>query len=42
LEALAAGLPVVSTRIGAEGLSLRPNRDLVVAEGIEQMAEALI
>lgn len=42
LEALACGLPVVSTRIGAEGLDLQPGRDLVVAERVEDMAAALI
>jgi len=42
LEALACGLPVVSTRIGAEGLALVPGRDLVVVEDVEQMAGALV
>src|SRR5262249_40739153 len=42
LEALACGLPVVSTRVGAEGLCLEPGRDLVVVEKIERMAEALV
>jgi glycosyltransferase involved in cell wall biosynthesis len=42
LEALAAGLPVVSTRIGAEGLELRPDKDLVVVEGVKDMAAALV
>ncbi len=42
LEALACGLPVVSTRIGAEGLCLKPGRDLVVVDSAEQMAAALI
>jgi glycosyltransferase involved in cell wall biosynthesis len=42
LEALACGLPVVSTRVGAEGLGLEAGRDLVVVEGVEQMAPALI
>lgn len=42
LEALAAGLPVVSTRVGAEGLHLRPGQDLVVVEGIDEMAAALV
>ncbi|HEY1187008.1 MAG TPA: glycosyltransferase family 4 protein [Gemmata sp.] len=37
LEALAAGTPVVSTRVGAEGLELAPNRDLFVAETQEEM-----
>lgn len=42
LEALAASLPVVSTRIGAEGLELRPEKDLVVVEGVKDMAAALV
>src|SRR5262249_5222062 len=42
LEALACGLPVVSTRIGAEGLALRPGRDLFVVDGLELMAPALL
>jgi glycosyltransferase involved in cell wall biosynthesis len=42
LEALAAGLPVVSTRVGAEGLSLRPGSDLVVVDDVEQMAAAVV
>jgi glycosyltransferase involved in cell wall biosynthesis len=42
LEALAAGLPVVSTRIGAEGLALRPEEDYSLADTPEEMAEALI
>jgi glycosyltransferase involved in cell wall biosynthesis len=42
LEALATGMPVVSTRIGAEGLSLRPGHDLTVVERTEDMAGALV
>jgi glycosyltransferase involved in cell wall biosynthesis len=42
LEALAAELPVVSTRVGAEGLSLRPGSDLVVVDDVDQMAAALV
>jgi glycosyltransferase involved in cell wall biosynthesis len=32
LEALACGLPVVSTRVGAEGLGLRDGEELTIAE----------
>jgi polysaccharide biosynthesis protein PslH len=41
LEALACGLPVVSTRVGAEGLHLENGRHLTVVEGVEDMASAL-
>jgi glycosyltransferase involved in cell wall biosynthesis len=42
LEALATGLPVVSTRVGAEGLRLTAGQDLAVVERVEEMAEALV
>lgn len=42
LEALAAGLPVVSTRVGAEGLELNHGRELDLVEDAEQMADALV
>jgi glycosyltransferase involved in cell wall biosynthesis len=42
LEALAAGVPVVSTAVGAEGLRLEPGRDLVVVDEIEAMPAALL
>jgi glycosyltransferase involved in cell wall biosynthesis len=41
LEALACGLPVVSTRVGAEGLCLVAGADYVQAEEAE-MADALV
>jgi glycosyltransferase involved in cell wall biosynthesis len=42
LEALACETPVVSTRIGAEGLHLEPGQHLQVTNAIEHMAGALI
>jgi len=42
LEAIAAGLPVVSTRIGCEGLIFEAGRDLSVVESEDQMAAALV
>jgi glycosyltransferase involved in cell wall biosynthesis len=42
LEALAAGVPVVSTRVGAEGLHLEAGRDLTVVESIADLAPALV
>jgi glycosyltransferase involved in cell wall biosynthesis len=42
LEALAAGVPVVSTRVGAEGLHLEPGRDLTVVESVADLAPGLI
>jgi glycosyltransferase involved in cell wall biosynthesis len=41
LEALACGLPVVSTKVGAEGLLLTPGVDYVQADE-EAMADALV
>jgi glycosyltransferase involved in cell wall biosynthesis len=42
LEALASGTPVISTRIGAEGLELTPNRDLFIAENHEDLVRYAI
>jgi polysaccharide biosynthesis protein PslH len=42
LESLASGLPVVSTKIGAEGLELEADKHLDIVDGVEPMAEALI
>jgi polysaccharide biosynthesis protein PslH len=42
LEALACGLPVVSTRVGCEGLRLVPGREIVVADTPGEMVEALL
>jgi len=42
LEALAAGLPVVSTRVGAEGLELSDGQELDLVDNTEEMADALL
>src|SRR5207244_493040 len=42
LEALSAGLPVVSTRVGAEGLDITPGRDLTIVESADEMVKVLI
>jgi len=41
LEALATGLPVVTTTVGAEGLRLTPGQHCTVADGPEPFAAAL-
>jgi glycosyltransferase involved in cell wall biosynthesis len=42
LEAMAAGLPVVSTKIGCEGLIFQAFRELTVVGDIGEMAAALV
>jgi glycosyltransferase involved in cell wall biosynthesis len=42
LEALASGVPVISTRVGAEGLHLEAGRHLTVVEDIDALAPALV
>jgi sugar transferase (PEP-CTERM/EpsH1 system associated) len=41
LEALAMGVPVVTTRAAQEGLGCRPGEDLLVADGAEAFADAV-
>jgi polysaccharide biosynthesis protein PslH len=41
-EAMAARVPVVSTTIGAEGLSIDPPRNICLADGADAMAEACL
>jgi polysaccharide biosynthesis protein PslH len=41
LEAWAAGLPVVSTTLGAEGLPVDDGRHLLIADGAERFADAV-
>jgi glycosyltransferase involved in cell wall biosynthesis len=42
LESLASGTPVVSTRIGAEGLDLDPRQHLTVVESMNDLPAALV
>jgi glycosyltransferase involved in cell wall biosynthesis len=42
LEALAAGTPVASTRVGAEGLALEPARHLELAEEVDDLAAPIV
>jgi glycosyltransferase involved in cell wall biosynthesis len=42
LEAMAAGVPVVSTTLGAEGLVVTPGKDILIADTPEAMADAVI
>ena len=41
LEAMAMGKPVVSTSLGAEGLSVRDGRDLILADSASDLASSL-
>ena len=41
LEAWAAGLPVVSTTLGAEGLPVRDGENVLLADGAESFAAAV-
>lgn len=41
LEAMAAGVPVVSTRIGAEGIAARDGESIVLADDAAAMARAI-
>jgi glycosyltransferase involved in cell wall biosynthesis len=42
LESMALGNPVVSTRIGAEGIQAKPGRDLLIADAPEDFADAVV
>jgi len=41
LEAMAAGTPVVSTTLGAEGLAIAAGQDILIADSPEAMADAI-
>jgi len=42
LEAMAAGLPLVSTRQGASGLAIQPEQHYLAGETAEDLAEAIV
>jgi len=42
LEAMAAGTPVTSTTLGAEGLEVTPEKDIIIADSPEAMADAVV
>jgi glycosyltransferase involved in cell wall biosynthesis len=42
LESMALGNPIVSTRIGAEGIQAQPGRDLLIADAPADFAEAVL
>jgi glycosyltransferase involved in cell wall biosynthesis len=42
LEAMAAGVPVVSTRVGAEGLNVSDGLDIILGDTGEEIAQALL
>ena len=42
LEAMAAGVPVVSTTLGAEGLEVTHDKNILIADTTEEMIEAII
>jgi glycosyltransferase involved in cell wall biosynthesis len=41
LEAMAAGVPVISTRLGAEGIEAIPDRHILIADTPEEMSAAV-
>jgi sugar transferase (PEP-CTERM/EpsH1 system associated) len=42
LEAMAAGVPVVSTTLGAEGLAVQPGENILIAGSNAQLADAIV
>lgn len=42
LEAMAAGVPVISTALGAEGLRAKPGQDYLLADTAAEMAQAAL
>jgi polysaccharide biosynthesis protein PslH len=42
LEAMAAGVPVVSTALGAEGLEVQDDADILIADSNQRLAEGIL
>lgn len=42
LEAMAAGVPVISTTLGAEGLNVHDDANILIADANEQLAEGIV
>lgn len=42
LEAMAAGIPVISTTLGAEGLDVRHGENILIADTNDQLVEAIV
>lgn len=42
LEAMAAGVPIISTTLGAEGLDVHNGRDILIANTNKELSEAII
>jgi len=42
LEAMAAGTPVLSTSLGAEGLAITPGKDILIADTPQAMADGIV
>jgi hypothetical protein len=42
LEAMAMGLPVVSTEVGSEGIDVRDGKELLVAHGSDEFAQYVL
>ncbi len=42
LEAMAAGLPIVTTTLGCEGIGVTPNKEMMVADSPESFAAAVV
>ena len=42
LEAMAAGLPIVTTTVGIEGIDVQPGRDAVIADSAKDTIESLL